>query len=686
MADHKWDFKSNYMLAFTVCKYGLDPERWDLIANDLADYINTTPQNCQTQFGHLCQQYGQDWQKQSVEPLHNYIFTTIKRLYYGNLCEQMNESRSLLNVTYDFIRLFKIGRITAKEIEELLQDIKNTPSTTNNTHDNERQLKIEMLDRLKGYMTQQNCQTSNTQFSSFPVPLLPPPPPPPPFFHHHHHQQQPTIPNYNPQDQVISHTNENDRQVPSLDKNHIINNTDISSFPIIIQSNNLLIENETQYINNHSSNDVDIDEIELSSDDDDDANERTTTTTTTVQMLNYEEPTASSNLMNDQDESTFVSDEQMDTNQSSSMQPMTTEISDSNDRDLYENANTGSINNQSTSNTRLSGEEQARSSNSDQPISSSFQVNRSINGSNDYIISDNEHIQSIQNNYHHLPNEIDFITTTPTRIAVDDDEVARMDAEQIPEPIPADITDVTVPNDNAMFIVDESISNTNTPEIPTNSIDQQSIASNIASCSETYENDDSIAWKNIRRQSRLTTSSSSNNSRKSMNIILNNLKTAKYGYDFAKSLKSFKLSDDYYDRIKKPLDIPEIRERMNNGDYDDSFLLFERDVLLMFTNALSMYHRDVEIHKHTQYMINYAMELFTSMNDAFIPWKTKEFDNLSNVYCHNNDNNTINSSSSITRTSSVSSSVRTDSSSTKNLRRQGLSKSLTPKRQRKIPQ
>ncbi len=83
----------------------------------------------------------------------------------------------------------------------------------------------------------------------------------------------------------------------------------------------------------------------------------------------------------------------------------------------------------------------------------------------------------------------------------------------------------------------------------------------------------------------------------------------RYGYNFSRPLKSFKLPDEYYFRIKKPLDIPEIRERMNNGDYDDNILLFERDILLMFTNALTMYHRDIDIHAHSQYMMNYALEL-----------------------------------------------------------------------------
>ncbi len=38
----------------------------------------------------------------------------------------MTESRDLLMVMYDFIRLFKTGRITSNDINDILQDIKNT--------------------------------------------------------------------------------------------------------------------------------------------------------------------------------------------------------------------------------------------------------------------------------------------------------------------------------------------------------------------------------------------------------------------------------------------------------------------------------------------------------------------------------------------------------------------------------
>ena len=43
MANPKWDLKTNYMLACSVCKYGLNPEPWNFVANDLADYIKISP-------------------------------------------------------------------------------------------------------------------------------------------------------------------------------------------------------------------------------------------------------------------------------------------------------------------------------------------------------------------------------------------------------------------------------------------------------------------------------------------------------------------------------------------------------------------------------------------------------------------------------------------------------------------
>jgi hypothetical protein len=121
------------------------------------------------------------------------------------------------------------------------------------------------------------------------------------------------------------------------------NATEFSSFPVIIQSNNLHLNNP------NASNGDDIDEIELSSDDDDDDDDNDRTTM--AQQSNMDELVTSSNLIDNQDDSTFMSNEQ-ETNESSNIPPLPNETSSSNDRDLYEHVSSTSVSNQSTSDTR----------------------------------------------------------------------------------------------------------------------------------------------------------------------------------------------------------------------------------------------------------------------------------------------------------------------------------------------
>ena len=63
---------------------------------------------------------------------------------------------------------------------------------------------------------------------------------------------------------------------------------------------------------------------------------------------------------------------------------------------------------------------------------------------------------------------------------------------------------------------------------------------------------------------------------------------------------------------------------MTNGDYDDNILLFERDVLLMLTNALCNYHRHDNIHGHAREMMDYALELFMVKNSILIFKRNKQ--------------------------------------------------------------
>lgn len=95
----------------------------------------------------------------------------------------MTESRDLLMVMYDFIRLFRSGQITTNDISAILQDVRNTYEvfrfffnklnyyfalsvpTGDVTDDNDRQQKIEMLGRLKFHIAKQMSQTSHIQVS-----------------------------------------------------------------------------------------------------------------------------------------------------------------------------------------------------------------------------------------------------------------------------------------------------------------------------------------------------------------------------------------------------------------------------------------------------------------------------------------------------------------------------------------
>jgi hypothetical protein len=140
----------------------------------------------------------------------------------------------------------------------------------------------------------------------------------------------------------------------------------------------------------------------------------------------------------------------------------------------------------------------------DQPVSSNLQLNASISGSSDYVTLDSDRMPSTH--HHHHPIQSESNETTPRRILIDD-EVARMDAEQIPEPIPADITDVAVPNDNAIFVVDELVSTRDVPKISSSNIDEQSIISDATSreidaSSEVHENDELTSTRSSRRPSR----------------------------------------------------------------------------------------------------------------------------------------------------------------------------------------
>ena len=63
--------------------------------------------------------------RESTESLESHIFSSIKHLYYRHLCKRMAESHEYLVVLYDFLCLFKVGRITVNDINEISKFIEN---------------------------------------------------------------------------------------------------------------------------------------------------------------------------------------------------------------------------------------------------------------------------------------------------------------------------------------------------------------------------------------------------------------------------------------------------------------------------------------------------------------------------------------------------------------------------------
>lgn len=218
-----------------------------------------------------------------------------------------------------------------------------------NTQENDRQQKIKMLERLRYHMARQIPRALDAQvryslnkvsgdlfffqYSSYPVELLPPPP----FL----------------QQSTMTSRELNDREVPSFNGQHKSDAIEGSSFPVIIQSDNSLLTTDKQNSNHQPSNGNDLEEIELSSSDDDDVDDDVDNDQTTIaQVSNIDEPVTSSNIIDPQDYSTTMSDEPIETNESSNILPMPIEGSNSNERDSSEQVSSTSMSNQSTSDTQ----------------------------------------------------------------------------------------------------------------------------------------------------------------------------------------------------------------------------------------------------------------------------------------------------------------------------------------------
>jgi hypothetical protein len=111
--------------------------------------------------------------------------------------------------------------------------------------------------------------------------------------------------------------------------------------------------------------------------------------------------------------------------------------------------------------------------------SSSRTLTTSVSDSNDHLTSDSSLLSS---NQHQYPIEISSSLVMPRLIPIEDDEAARMDAEQTPERVPVGLPDVTIPNDNAVFVIEELVTMNKSAQTLPKSLEQQSHISDTVSC------------------------------------------------------------------------------------------------------------------------------------------------------------------------------------------------------------
>lgn len=83
-------------------------------------------------------------------------------------------------------------------------------------------------------------------------------------------------------------------------------------------------------------------------------------------------------------------------------------------------------------------------------------MNASVSSPSDHLTLDSNPLASVQEPS--CPEIEAIVTTAPRVVAIEDDEAARMDAEQTPEHVPVDLEDIPVAGDNAVFVVDELVS------------------------------------------------------------------------------------------------------------------------------------------------------------------------------------------------------------------------------------
>ncbi|CAF0983463.1 unnamed protein product, partial [Didymodactylos carnosus] len=129
-----------------------------------------------------------------------------------------------------------------------------------------------------------------------------------------------------------------------------------------------------------------------------------------------------------------------------------------------------------------------------------------------------------------------------------------------------------------------------------------------------------ITIKKTKQQFPTTPTKIDKQNRKPMLHVQKTLASSKYGGDFKKPILTYNLPEDYIEKIKRPMDLHQLKQNIEMGNYDENIFEFQRDVMIMFTNALYFYAPGDEVYVHALETLSLAQQLLRTTPNTLIPW------------------------------------------------------------------
>ncbi|CAF1052624.1 unnamed protein product [Didymodactylos carnosus] len=635
------DLKSQYILAFTILKHGGPENKWNKISDDIRQHVPASPVACLKQYNELLNLYETDWRKSRRlnEPFYKYLYSKLKKMYYGEICDKIQESRKMIDVVYEFLKHFGEGRIQIQDINDILKQIDF--GSENGEMSNK---KLTVFNQIKDYMSQ--SITDPIISNNHPVMSIPP-------FRDDNITEEPiknsetskferktlgirSSESDSPPAMLQDNVCQKDQVLPNIEQQI---SSDINEENVLFDNNN---NNNNNNINNSSNNSCSIFSVLQ-----DVCQPPVITIVTEEKHNNPPEIHASvvvvSTIDNSKEEKSVTNQNQEEIisfsdvehddgekEEKQSAQTMDTDDTISNmaldktkaneaitfdeDRSKIMSEDTEKEDIVEQPEDKENDESNLSLTVSTTPTTQSPPESIQGNRSPQYEDISNESLDLIDNNHQEITAPSTSDDTTEKQLLEDNLSRSFDDNTSQQHSIDANEDSSVVTDDNPNDHVDANIFDTFS-EDNENEYKQPKLKS-----PKSNVNRPDIKIKIINQKTVTIPTKVNKKSRKPMLYVQRSLANSKYGSDFKKPILSYNLPEDYTDKIKKPMDLHQIKQNIDAGYYDEKIYEFQRDVMIMFTNALYFYAPGDEVYIHALETLSLAQQLLHTTPNTLIPW------------------------------------------------------------------